>query len=123
MNDETKKNLIDVLHAAEEIQDFVRGMDFKAYQKNAVARRAVERDFEIVGEALNRVKYADSELLEAISEHHRIIGFRNILIHGYDIVDEAIVWQAVTKHLPILIREVKEILSSHEHEECSDTDQ
>ncbi len=117
MNDEARKNLIDILHAAEEIQDFVRGMDFKAYQKNAVARRAVERDFEIIGEALNRVKYADSELLEEISEHHRIIGFRNILIHGYDIVDEAIVWQAVTKHLPILIKEVKEILSSHGNEE------
>ncbi|GAI92753.1 unnamed protein product, partial [marine sediment metagenome] len=50
--------------------------------------------------------------LEKISEQHRIIGFRNILIHGYDIVDEAIVWQAVTNHLPILIREVKEILSA-----------
>jgi len=49
---------------------------------------------------------------EKISEHHRIIGFRNILIHGYDIVDEAIVWQAVTNHLPILIREIKEILST-----------
>ncbi|MBW8040138.1 MAG: DUF86 domain-containing protein [Planctomycetes bacterium] len=46
------------------------------------------------------------------AEHRRIIGFRNILIHGYDNIDEAIVWQAVTNHLPILIREVKEILST-----------
>jgi len=112
MNVETRKNLIDVLQAAEEIQDFVRGMDFKAYQNNALTQRAVERDFEIIGEALNRVKYTDSELLGKISEHHRIIGFRNILIHGYDIVDEMIVWQGVTKHLPILIGEVKEILAS-----------
>jgi len=59
-----------------------------------------------------RLQNIDSELLERISEHHRIIGFRNILIHGYDIVDEAIVWQAVTKHLPILIAEVKEMLSA-----------
>jgi uncharacterized protein with HEPN domain len=112
MNNETRKNLIDILLAAEEIQDFVRGMDFKAYQNNAVAKRAVERDFEIIGEALNRIKYTDNDLLQKISEHHRIIGFRNILIHGYDIVDEAIVWQAVTKHLPILVREVKAILGS-----------
>ncbi len=111
MNDETRKNLIDVLQAAEEIQDFVRGMDFKAYQNNHVTQRAVERDFEIIGEALNRTKNSDSKLLQKISEHHRIIGFRNILIHGYDVVDEAIVWQAVTKHLPILVREIKEILS------------
>jgi len=112
MNDETRKNLIDILQAAEEMQDFVRGMDFKEYQNKPVTKRAVERDFEIIGEALNRIKYTDDELLEKISEHHRIIGFRNILIHGYDIVDEAIVWQAVTKHLPILIREIKEILST-----------
>jgi uncharacterized protein with HEPN domain len=87
-------------------------MDFKAYQNKPVAKRAVERDFEIIGEALNRIKNTDSELLENISEHRRIIGFRNILIHGYDNIDEAIVWQAVTNHLPILIREVKEILST-----------
>jgi len=115
MNDETRKNLIDILQAAEEIQDFVRGMDFRAYENNAVVRRAVERDFEIIGEALNRIKYTDNELLERISEYHRIIGFRNILIHGYDLVDEAVVWQAVTKHLPILVREVKEMLNSWEH--------
>ena len=87
-------------------------MDFKAYQNHAVTQRAVERDFEIIGEALYRIKNTDDELLEKISEHRRIIGFRNILIHGYDIVDEAIVWQAVTNHLPILIREIKEILST-----------
>jgi len=83
MNDETRKNLIDILQATEEIQDFVCGMDFKAYKNNSVTKRAVERDFEIIGEALNRIKYTDNELLEKISEHHRIIGFRNILIHGY----------------------------------------
>jgi len=112
MNDETRKNLIDVLQAAEEIENFVCGMDFKAYQNNPVTKRAVERDFEIIGEALNRIKHTDSELLREISEHERIIGFRNILIHGYDIVDEAIVWQAATNHLPILIRDVKQILSA-----------
>jgi uncharacterized protein with HEPN domain len=110
MKDETRKNLIDIIQAAEEIDNFVCGMDFEAYQINTVVKRAVERDFEIIGEALNRIKNTDSELLAKISEHHRIIGFRNILIHGYDVVDESIVWQAVTKHLPILVGEVKEIL-------------
>ena len=110
MNDETRKSLFDILQAAEEIESFVREMDFKAYQNSSVTQRAVERDFEIIGEALNRIKNTDGELLEKVSEHYRIIGFRNILIHGYDIVDEAIVWDAVTKHLPILIGEIKEIL-------------
>ena len=54
----------------------------------------------------------DMQLLESISEYHRIIGFRNILIHGYDIVDEMIVWKAVENHLPVLIKEVQKILDS-----------
>ncbi len=111
MKDEIRKNLIDILQAAEEIENFVSGIKFETYQTTPVIKRAVERDFEIIGEALNRIKNIDSELLEKISEHQRIIGFRNILIYGYDIVDEAIVWQAVTNHLPILIGEVKKILS------------
>ncbi len=82
----------------------------KKYQESLVIKRAVERNFEIIGEALNRIKFKDSEILENISEHYRIIGFRNILIHGYDIVDDAIVWKAVTIHLPILIKEIKGLL-------------
>lgn len=112
MNDEILKNLIDILHAAEEIQGFTHEMDFKAYQTSPVTQRAVERDFEIIGEALNRIKKIDEEFIERISEHYRIIGFRNILIHGYDIVDEMFVWTAVKNHLPILIKEVHEILNA-----------
>ena len=55
MNDETRKNLIDILQAAEEIQNFIHGMDFNTYQNTPVTKRAVERDFEIIGEALNRI--------------------------------------------------------------------
>jgi len=109
MKDEIRKCLIDILQAAEEIESFVRGMDFEAYQNSPVTQRAVERNFEIIGEALNRIKNMNDGLLEKVSEHHRIIGFRNILIHGYDIIDEAIVWKATTDHLPILVEEIKEI--------------
>ena len=76
MNDEIRKFFFDILQAAEEIQSFVRGMDFKAYQGSAVTQRAVERDFEIIGEALNRIKTIDENVLQNITEHHRIIGFR-----------------------------------------------
>lgn len=111
MKDEIRKNLIDIVQAAAEIQSFVQGMDFTAYQDSTVTKRAVERDFEIIGEALNRTKNIDRTLLERISEHRRIIQFRNILAHGYDIVDEAIVWQAATKHLPVLVREIEKLLN------------
>lgn len=112
MNDDVRKNLVDIIQAAEEIEIFVRGMDFKAYQISLVTQRAVERDFEIIGEALNRIRTIDEELLEKISEYHRIIGFRNILIHGYDVVDEIIVWKAVENHLPRLIKEIQKILDA-----------
>jgi uncharacterized protein with HEPN domain len=111
MNDETRKSLIDILQAASEIQGFVSGMAFVAYQNSLVTQRAVERDFEIIGEALNRIMRTNPMLLETVSEHPRIIGFRNILIHGYDIVDEMIVWTAITNHLPKLVGEIEAILA------------
>lgn len=52
------------------------------------------------------------DILQAVSEYQRIIDFRNILIHGYDIVDETIVWQAATSHLPILVAEIQAILNA-----------
>ena len=112
MNDEIRKNLIDVLQAGEEIQRFTHDMDFKAYQNNTITQRAVERNFEIIGEALNRIKRIDDEFLARVSEHNRIIGFRNILIHGYDIVDEMIVWKAVKDHLPVLLKEIQMLLDA-----------
>jgi uncharacterized protein with HEPN domain len=112
MNDETRKNLVDILQASQEIQSFTVGLEFQAYQDSPVTQRAVERDFEIIGEALSRIKRTDPAILNTISEHHRIIGFRNILIHGYDMVDEAIVWNAVKNHLPILIQEIQKILNT-----------
>jgi uncharacterized protein with HEPN domain len=112
MNDEIRKSCIDILQAAEEIQNFTHGMDLKAYQKSRITQRAVERDFEIIGEALNRIRQIDAQLIEKVSEYHRIIGFRNILIHGYDIIDEMIVWKAVENHLPILVKKIKEILDA-----------
>lgn len=76
MNDEIRKNLVDILQAAEEIQRFTLGINFQAFQGSPVTQRAVERDFEIIGEALNRIKRIDDNILKHISGHHRIIGFR-----------------------------------------------
>jgi uncharacterized protein with HEPN domain len=81
MNDEIRKSLFDVLQAAEEIRAFTAGMNLQAYLNSPVIHRAVERDFAIIGEALTRIKRIDEQVLDGISEHRRIIGFRNILIH------------------------------------------
>ena len=110
MNDEIRKNLVDILQAAEEIQIFTNSLNFKSYQESIITQRAVERDFEIIGEALTRIRKIDEDFIDNISEHHRIIGFRNILIHGYEIIDEKIVWDAVENHLPILVNEIRDLL-------------
>jgi uncharacterized protein with HEPN domain len=76
-----------------------------------MAQAAVERKFEIIGEALNRISASDPAILKRISGYRRIIGFRNVISHGYDVVDLEIVWDAVRNHLPVLIREVEELLA------------
>ncbi len=109
MNDEIRKFLFDVLLASEDITKFTEDLDFSAYLKNKMVQRAVEREFEIIGEALNRIKKAYPELLEHVSEYQRIIGFRNILAHGYDMIDEKLVWDAINKHLPVLVKEINKL--------------
>ena len=69
-------------------------------------RRAVEREFEIIGEALNRIDRLDPPTAARISELRRIVDFRNRIIHGYDTVDDAVVWGIVEKRLPLLIKDV-----------------
>ena len=112
MNDKIRKCLFDVVLAYEDLENFTKRMKFSDYLASKMAQRAVEREFEIIGEALNRIKGIDSEILKDITEYHRIIGFRNVLAHGYDIVDEKLVWDAISKHLPILVKEIRSLLNA-----------
>lgn len=73
-------------------------------------RAAVERQFEIIGEALGQLAKLDRTVAERISEHRRVIAFRNILIHGYADVDDQLVWDIVHTKLPVLRREVEALL-------------
>jgi uncharacterized protein with HEPN domain len=76
-------------------------------------RAAVEREFEIIGEALNQLSKAAPDLAAAIPELPRIIAFRNILIHGYATVDDALVWQVLQEKLPDLERAVRRMLAEN----------
>jgi len=73
-------------------------------------RAAVERQFEIIGEALRRLLTEDPSTAASISEHARIIAFRNILAHGYADIDDRIVWGIVESNLPSLLSEVDTLL-------------
>jgi uncharacterized protein with HEPN domain len=77
-------------------------------------RSAVERQFEIIGEALRRLINLNPEIASRISEHERIISFRNVIAHGYDVVDDATVWQAIREKLPSLMSQAKGILEELE---------
>ncbi len=72
-------------------------------------RSAVERQFEVIGEALAQLHRLDSTLASRISGHRRIIAFRNILIHGYAEVDSRLVWDVIETSLDTLRREIAEL--------------
>ncbi len=75
-----------------------------------MCRAATERMFEIMGEAMTRLRDTDEETFQAISGAGSIVGFRNRLIHGYDTVDDEIVWKIVQDKLPTLREEVEALL-------------
>ncbi len=108
---EAKKYLYDVQQAAARISEFTSGKQFEDYRGNPMLCAAVERQFEIIGEALAQLARLDAELVSRIREHRRIIAFRNILIHGYADVDDRLVWDVVQTKLPVLRREVEMLLS------------
>ena len=71
-------------------------------------RRAVEREFEIIGEAMNRIEKIDSTI--NISSKNQIISMRNRVIHGYDKIDNEIIWGTIVRHLPKLKQEIEDLL-------------
>jgi uncharacterized protein with HEPN domain len=97
--------------AAALIVEFTAERGFDAYLNDAMLRAAVEREFEIIGEAMTQLAKLDASLAARISEYRNIIGFRNILIHGYASVNNRLVWGVVETQLPILRREIDALLN------------
>ena len=79
-------------------------------------RSAVERQLEIVGEALAQLARRDPDAVGRVTEYPRIIAFRNILVHGYAEVDSRLVWDIVTMKLSALRNEVVALLADADHE-------
>ncbi|MBC8147191.1 MAG: DUF86 domain-containing protein [Bacteroidetes bacterium] len=109
MEIEIKKYLFDIQEAIESIENYLSDKrDFNVYRSNKMLRRAVEREFEIIGEAMTRIEKIDSTI--EISSKRQIISMRNRVIHGYDKIDDEIIWGTIVRHLPTLIIEVKNLL-------------
>ena len=109
MEVEIKKFLYDIYESIESIETYLgEKRDFKVYMNNKMLRRAVEREFEIIGEAMNRIDKIDSEL--NISSKKQVISMRNRVIHGYDKIDDEIIWGTIVRHLPLLRIEISQLL-------------
>jgi uncharacterized protein with HEPN domain len=105
------KLLVDAIAAAEAIGVFTLGRTRLEYGNDLMLRSAVERQFEILGEALRRLQTLDPGLVQTIGDHRRIIAFRNVIAYGYDSIDDDIVWQVVADKLPSLLAEARRLLA------------
>ena len=110
MKDDTLAHLDDIMRACSAIKEFVKDKSFSDYQSDDLFRSAVERKFEIAGEALTRIRTEDPSVLENIRDSRDIISFRNILIHGYDSIDDRIVWGVIEEELGQLLADIKALL-------------
>ena len=108
---EVRKYLFDMAQAADLIAEIVAGKEFSEYVANPMLRSAVERQFEIVGEALSQARRGYPELESLITDSSRIIAFRNRLVHGYASVSCETVWGIIEGNLPALREQLKELLS------------
>jgi len=109
MKPEVKKCLYDINASIKNITDFIgKEISFEMFRHNILLRRAIERELEIIGEAVSRImKY---EPTFELKNSRKIIDTRNWVIHAYDNVDEVIIWGIVKNHLPELKQEVESYL-------------
>jgi uncharacterized protein with HEPN domain len=111
---EAKACLEDVRQAAELIHQFTVGKSFDDYEHDALLRSGVERQFEIIGEAVSRLSKIDRALADSLPASPRIVAFRNILIHAYDVVDNHVVWDVVQNYLTPLHADVVALLAAED---------
>ena len=102
--------LWDLTTASKRIQGFVADKSWDDYSNDLLLRSGVERQFEIAGEAMNALRRVDLETADRVPNVHRIIGMRNVLIHGYAEVNNLTVWRAATENLDEVVTTVDALL-------------
>jgi uncharacterized protein with HEPN domain len=111
MNEKELKCLYDIKIAIEEIDSFFNEQTFKFsyYSTNLLIKRAVERNLEIIGEAMNRILREEPNF--PIENAYRIVGLRNQIIHGYDMVSDENIWAILINQLPKLKIEIERLVN------------
>ncbi|TPV34992.1 DUF86 domain-containing protein [Paucihalobacter ruber] len=111
MNNEIKTWLFDILQSINEIDSYYLDKPklYEAYQNDIKTKRAIERNLEIIGEAVNRIRKSDSQI--NLENADKIVATRNRIIHGYDSVSDDLVWSIVLNSLPKLKENVNNLLN------------
>ena len=112
MHPRAPKLLEDIRDAADFAKAVTHGVTLEQFKQDRLLRQAVERNFEIIGEAVRRLEKDDAATAAGIADYRRIIAFRNVLIHGYDVADPAIVFSAIADNLVPLLRDVNALLKN-----------
>ena len=105
------KYLYDIVSCCEFVLEFTRGKTVEDYNKDRAFRSALERELQIIGEAMLRLDQVSPQTAEKISQHRSIIGFRHVLVHGYDSLDPNTVWNVVEAKVPVLLEQAKKLLA------------
>ncbi|MDZ4167893.1 MAG: HepT-like ribonuclease domain-containing protein [Coriobacteriia bacterium] len=103
--------LVDAIEAADSIRSIVSGTTMDEYLTTRMLRSAIERELLIIGEALNALEGACPDARERVTDLGRIVGLRNRLAHGYDAIDDAMVWSIALDHIPRLLAELRSWLA------------
>ena len=111
MDNSIKTWLYDILNSINEIESYFVDTPkiFEMYQNDLRTKRAIERNIEIIGEAMNRILKENSGI--EISNSRKIVDVRNRIIHGYDSVSDDVIWGIVIKNLPVLKTEVSQLIN------------
>lgn len=108
---DVRSYLWDIKDAGQAITSFVTNIDAAIYAESELIHSAVERKFEIIGEALNLLSKTDPEIAARIPDISQIIAFRNVLIHGYAVVEHDRVWSVIKESLPKLLLTVTDLMN------------
>ena len=103
----SEKLCLDILTAIGEIRDFLAEASLESFTQSRLQQVAVERELEIIGEVLKRLERTDESLFQQVENGHKIIGMRNVLAHGYDVIDYRILWSTVTRDIEPLASQIE----------------
>ncbi len=107
---EAESLLFDVLAAGRNAILFVNGLSFEEYKENVLVRAGVERMLFVVGEAIVQLRAKDHATFELLTDAENIIGFRNLLAHGYNRIDDSRLWLILKESLPATLSEIELLL-------------